>query len=253
MALYGPGIFPTLKKKPRDKKERNHLLRLRSRREVTLLIQIRDNLPHGLLHADSIVPDMNLRLNRRLIRRTDARKLLDHPLPGLLVQTLGIPLLRHLDRHIDIHLHERQTRALTLRGSLVQLPRLVPVRAVGGDERGDGDAGAVGEELRDLRDAADVLVAVLLGESEVLVQPEADVVAVETVRGDLAVAEELVLEFHGDGGFARGGEAGQPDGQAVLVAELGALVAGHGGGVVGNVAVEKRQGVSFFSFFYRCC
>lgn len=220
---------------------RNRLfLLLRRRRQIPLLVQIRNDLPHRLLHRDLMVPDMNLRVERRLVGSTDPRKLLDHPLPRLLIQPLGIPLLRHLDRHVDVHLHKRQPlRLLSPRGRrlLVQLPRHIPIRPVRTDKRRDRHTGAVREELRHLRDAPDVLVAVLLAESEVLVQPEPDVVPVEAVRGHAAVAEQLLLELDGDGGFARGGEARQPDGQAVLLAEGEALGARKGGGVVGDVAV----------------
>jgi hypothetical protein len=87
-----------------------------------------------------------------------------------------------------------------------------------------------------LRDAADVLVAVLLGETQVLVQAEADVVAVEAVGGQAEV-EEVLLERGGDGGLARGGQAGQPDGEAALLAELIALAAGERR-VPGDVAVQ---------------
>lgn len=45
------------------------------------------------------------------------------------------------------------------------------------DERGDGDGGGISKELGDLGDAANVFVAVGLGESEVLVEAEADIVA----------------------------------------------------------------------------
>lgn len=38
--------------------------------------------------------------------------------------------------------------------------------------------------------------------------------------------EELALEFDGDGGFARGGEAGEPDCEAALIAQGAALRAG---------------------------
>ncbi|KLJ09874.1 hypothetical protein EMPG_14700, partial [Blastomyces silverae] len=56
-----------------------------------------------------MTPNMNLRLLRRLIRRTNPRKLLDYPFPRLLIQPLRIPLLRHLNGDIDIDLYKRQT------------------------------------------------------------------------------------------------------------------------------------------------
>ncbi len=48
-----------------------------------------------------------------------------------------------------------------------------------------------------LADPADVLVARLLVESEVLVQPEADVVAIQPVR-ELVQVEKVLLECAGD-------------------------------------------------------
>lgn len=182
--------------------------------------------------------DMHLRLQWRLVRRTDAGELLDDAVPGLLVQPLRIPLLRHLDGHIDVDLHERQAGLLAGRGYPMQRPRRVPVRAVRRDERGDGDRGTVGEQLGDLGDPPDVLVAILLTETQVLIQPEADVVAVQAVGGYAAVAEQLVFQFDRDGRLARGGQAGQPDRETLLFAESGALATCEGSGVIGNVTEE---------------
>lgn len=81
---------------------------------------------------------------------------------------------------------------------------------------------------------ADVLVAVLLGEAEILVQAEAHVVAVETVGG-VAKVQQVLLKGSRDGGLARGGEAGEPEGEALLLAELAALLARETG-VPGDVA-----------------
>ena len=54
--------------------------------------------------------------------------------------------------------------------------------------------------------------------------------------------QEVLLEGGGDGGLARGGEAGEPEGEAALAAELVALAAGEGR-VPGDIAV-KRGSVS---------
>jgi len=110
----------------------------------------------------------------------------------------------------------------------MHLARQPPIGPVRRDEAGDGDAGAVGEELRDFGDAPDVFRAVGGGEAEVAVQAEADVVAVEAVGGE-GVVEEVLFEGGGDGGFAGGGEAGQPDCEAGLVAERGAFGVREGG------------------------
>jgi len=75
----------------------------------------------------------------------------------------------------------------------VQLASGIAVGDVGRDEGGDGEGGRGGEELGDLADATDVLVAVLLAEAEVLVQAHADVVAVKP-EGALAELEDGRLE-----------------------------------------------------------
>lgn len=91
-----------------------------------------------------------------------------------------------------------------------------------------------------LSDTADVLVPVLFGEPEVLVQAEAHIVAVQSVAGQ-ALLEEVLLEGGGDGRLARGGQTGEPDGAALLLAEFAALLAGEAG-VPGDVAGEGEKG-----------
>jgi hypothetical protein len=140
---------------------------------------------------------MNLRVGRRLIRSRDTSELLNNTLASLLVQTLGVTLLSHLNGDINIDLDERQTGLLAGRGNLVQLAGSVTILPVGRDEGSNGDGVGVGEQLGDLGNAADVLVAVGLAESKVLVQSEADVVAVQAVGVDTTVADELVLQLDG--------------------------------------------------------
>ena len=50
------------------------------------------------------------------------------------------------------------------------------------------------------------------------------------------MAEEGLFEGYGDGGFAGGGQPGEPDCEAVLAAEGLADGGGDGAGVVGDVA-----------------
>lgn len=177
-------------------------------------------------------------IQRLLVGRRDAGKVLDLAGAGLFVEAFGVALLGDLEGHVDVDLDKGDGLVVVASraGLRVQRPGEVPVGAVGGDEGGDCDGGGVGEELCDLADAADVLVAVALGEAEVLVEAEADVVAVEAVGGEAEV-QEVLLESGGDGGLSRGGEAGEPDCEAALGAELVALAAGEGG-VPGDVAGE---------------
>lgn len=93
---------------------------------------------------------------------------------------------------------------------------------------------------------ADVLVAVLLGEAEVLVQAEADVVAVQAVGG-VAEVEQVLLKSGGDGRLARGRQTGEPEGEALLLAVLAALLASETG-VPGDVAVKQTAMLAYVCY-----
>ena len=79
-----------------------------------------------------------------------------------------------------------------------------------------------------LSDTPDILLSVLGREAKVLVQAEADVVAIESVGLETKV-EEVLLESNGNGGLARGRETSEPDGGTLLLAEVGALLTGETG------------------------
>lgn len=203
--------------------------------DVALFAEPICNLRNAFLDSILVSLDCDLGVQRLLIRCRDASKLLDLASAGLFVEALGVALLRNLEGHVDKDFDKGDGLVAALVGLDVQLARKIAVGAVGRDEGGDGDGGRVGKELGDLADAADVLVAVGLGEAQVLVEAEAHVVAVEAVGGEAQV-EEVLLEGGGDGGFARGGEARQPDCEAALAAQLVALAAREGG-MPGDVAV----------------
>ena len=86
-----------------------------------------------------------------------------------------------------------------------------------------------------LCNTANVLVTALLVKAKVLVQAEADIVAIETV-GSKTLLQEVLLESSGNGRLARGRETGEPDGGTLLLAELATLLAGETS-VPGDVAV----------------
>lgn len=205
--------------------------------DVALFTEPVCDLRNALLDGILVGLDCDLGAQRLLIRCRDASELLDLASAGLFIQTLGVALLSHLEGHVDKDLDKGDGLVAVLVGLGVQLSRKIAVGAVGRDEGGDGDGGRVGKELGDLTDAADVLVAVGLGEAQVLVEAEAHVVAVEAVGGEAQV-EEVLLQGGGDGGLARGGEARQPDCEAALAAQLVALAAGEGG-MPGDVTVER--------------
>ena len=75
----------------------------------------------------------------------------------------------------------------------MELPRQFPIGDVGRDEGGDGYAPGIGKELGDFSYPADVLLAVLWAEAEVLVEPETDIVAVKPI-GALARVQQRLFE-----------------------------------------------------------
>lgn len=96
----------------------------------------------------------------------------------------------------------------------------------------------MGPRWTHLRNAPDVLVPVLLAEAEVLVQPKANIVAIETVGGEAQV-QQVLLERSRDGRLSGRGKACEPDGEAGLLAECVALGAREGR-VPGDVAVDVQ-------------
>ena len=96
----------------------------------------------------------------------------------------------------------------------------------------------MGPRWTHLRNAPDVLVPVLLAEAEVLVQPKANIVAIETVGGEAQV-QQVLLERSRDGRLSGRGKACEPDGEAGLLAECVALSA-RKGRVPGDVAVDVQ-------------
>ena len=124
-------------------------------------------------------------------------------------------------------------------GRVVQLARELAVGRHRRDERDDRDHAGVGEQARDVGDAADVLAAVAGLEAEVVGEPVADVVAVEQVRGPAGL-DELALERDRDRRLARGRQPGQPDRRAARSpSALPALLAVELGVVPGDVAPAR--------------
>lgn len=187
--------------------------------------------------------DDDLGLVGGLVGAADAGELLDLAGAGLLVEALGVAPLGDLEGHINIDLHKRKRLFIAVLGrGGVQVAGELAVGAEGGDEGGDGDGGRVGEELGDLADAADVLLAVGLGEAQVPVQAEADVVAVEPVRGHAEV-QQVLLERRRHRRLAARRQAREPEREALLAPVLGAL-APRQGRVPGYVAIGgEREGV----------
>lgn len=119
--------------------------------QQSLSLQVINNLLHTLLHTLQIAPDMDLRALGRLIRRTNACEVLDHTLPRLLIQTLGVARLGDLERQVDVHLDESERLLVGRCGGGVESAGGRAVSDVWGDEGSEGDGGGVSEEFGNLK------------------------------------------------------------------------------------------------------
>ena len=124
------------------------MMLLRQLQQPVILKILGDN-PHRLLDRRLLAMDMDLRILGCFIRRTNAGELLNLSRLGLLVQALGITLLRLLHRHVDEDLDKGQRRAVVFHVG-VQVACDLAVGFVGRDEGCEGYGGGVGEKFGDL-------------------------------------------------------------------------------------------------------
>jgi hypothetical protein len=117
--------------------------------QQTLLLQVVGDDLDGLLDAGLLAVDVDLRVLGSLVGSADASELLNLTRASLLVQTLGVTLLSLLNGDVDEDLDEGE-RGLAVLGVVVEVTSDLTVGLVGRDERGEGNGGAVGEELGDL-------------------------------------------------------------------------------------------------------
>lgn len=141
----------------------------------------------GLLDARILRVDDEVGLGRHVVSLIDAREALDDTLTRLLVETLDVATLAHLERRLNEHLEERQI------GVRVDLAGHPSVRRERRHEATERDHAGVGEESRDFGDTTHVLLAVLFTEAEVTVQTGAYVVTVQAIRGDSLEHREFVV------------------------------------------------------------
>src|SRR2546421_8484318 len=86
------------------------------------------------------------------------------------------------------------------------------------DGRTDGDSPVLGDFRSDVSDASNVKVAMFAGKSKLGGQMLADKIAVKKRDRPAANLEELDHENIRNGRFASAGEAGEKDGEALLIA-----------------------------------
>ena len=92
-----------------------------------------------------------------------------------------------------------------------------------------------------LGDPPNIFPSIFLAKPQILVQAEAHIVSIEAIGGEAKV-EQMLFKSNGDSGFTAGREAGEPEGEALLAAQGGALVVGEA--VVPCYISEGEEGKS---------
>jgi hypothetical protein len=108
----------------------------------------------------------------------------------------------------------------------MQLPGLVPVRTVWRDEACYGHGSAIGEQLRNLGDASDILGPCRRSKTKITIQAEANVVPIEAIGGQ-PLMQQVLLKRRSDGGLAGRRKPGEPYREAFLTSELESFSSGE--------------------------
>ena len=123
-------------------------------------------------HLAGVDPDF--RALGHLVRGIDAREVEELSPASLLIETLAVAGLSDGKGGIDMHLYEFPL--CELRSCHVSL------RLKWRDERHEHNESGVNHQVHDLGHTPDVLDSIGVGETQILVQPVPDVVAVEQIR-----------------------------------------------------------------------
>lgn len=140
-----------------------------------------NNRIYAFIDGQRVRSQNEVRVDRLLVGRRDARELLDLTCPGFFVVPLHVPLLAYFERALAVDLEEIRL--------LNEAAHPIALGAEGRNESGHRDHPGINEKLRHLPDPANVLVAVLSGKSEVGAEPMPYIVAVED-KGTAALTVE---------------------------------------------------------------
>ena len=179
-------------------------------------------------------------MKRGFVRIVNAGKVLQLTGAGFLVEPFRVALLTDLDGSVDVDLDKRQL-SLDMQGA-----NGVAIFSVRTNKAGHGNGATVGEQLGNLANAADVLFPVRRGETKVLVEAMADVVAVQHI-GQPATLDQGMFQREGDGALAGAAQACEPQGRSLLTQEGPALLPGNMAFVPSDVGCFDRRHGSAFS------
>jgi hypothetical protein len=125
---------------------------------------------YALIQRILVCLDDQIRVLGRFVGGRDAGHVGDVAGPGPFVKAFRVPCLAGFNPAFDI--------AFKIRDFRHQLPDKLAALPVGGDKSGKYQDARIHHDPGYLGDPADVFLAVLRGEAQILVQPAADVVAV---------------------------------------------------------------------------
>lgn len=174
----------------------------------------------------------NLRVQRRLIGRRDAREFRELSRSGFLIKTLNVPTFTHIEWRIAVDFNE------------IALPQklsyTIAIAAERGYEGRNDDQAGIGHELAHLTNSTNVLASILGGETKIAAQAMSHIIAIEHV-GVTALGNEPFLNTMREGGFSGARKPGQPDNATVMAIKLFALGAGHDAVLPSNVMVLSHN------------
>src|SRR5690554_598175 len=180
--------------------------------------EVFDQRLHTLLHRHGRCVQTNFRAFRSLVGGGNAGEVLDLTCPRFLIQAFRVPVFASVQRGVHEHLDE-------LAGG-EQVAYQAAVAGEGADEGAENNQAGIGKQFAHLANAADVLYPVVVGETQILAQAMAHVVAVQQ-EGVIAPLVQSNVQGIGDGGLATAAQAGKPEQAGLLVFVTGAVRAGN--------------------------
>src|SRR5712692_2244450 len=136
------------------------LFRLSIYPDKALLFKVKNNFLSGLLRRQVGGVDHHFRVRWSFVGVGNTSEFLDDSRPRLGIESLTVALLTDLQRGCDVNQDEAAE-------GLNDLTHRLADRIIGSDGGADGDAAVLGNLRGDIADAANIDVAMLLGETKV--------------------------------------------------------------------------------------
>ena len=171
------------------------------------------NLLHDLFDRAVAGVETQLGSLRCFERRIDTGEVPDQARACTAVQPLGVATLADCQRGIDEYLDESARQ---------QLAHDIAISPKRRNERSQHDQSGVDHQCRDLAHTTNVFLSILLGKTEVTVEPRTQVITIEQV-GMSPRRMQASLQRLGEGRLSRTTEAGEPDDARLLSLDRGSL------------------------------